>query len=744
MMRRLLVCCLALVALPVVADDLSTLTLFRTGVYSDNIGAANLAIGDVTGDGVADIVSCSEGAAFVLTKSGKEMTPAWFSEPSGCSAVTLGDTNGDGTKEIIVGTDAHGSGGILIYDPSTLGPARKSTSLGTTIPVTDVAFGDVDGDGKPEIVATTSSSVYVYDAATLALEWTAVGKGGSKVALGDLEGDGSLEIVVNGTTGHVLDAHSQIEKWAYAGGFGRWMAVGDVDQDGKAEIAFLSNNSLTTITIIEGDTFATSSVSSPEWSDRIAIADGDGDGVPEIMLGNNQWGDVMGIRRSNGQVLYKINNPRSGTTAVTAGDVDGDGVPEVIWGAGATDTGPDVVFTGSAATQSIKWRSPDLDGDYGGVIADLDGDGKLELVVKMSRSESGYSAGIVQVYDLATRALKMSFSPNSSSAIISRMAVAQMDGDAALEIVLLTSNPYDPYIYVYDGVTGALEYQSPYVPYYSSSVFSTEALLVGNIDGDAATEIVVGTTDKKIEVLNGASSFIQWSTPTLDGYVTDIAAADVDHDGQTEVIVATTAGFYVLNGLNGSERAHVTISGGVRHVTATSDGYFSISTSNLLRLYTGINTLQWECPLAYGPSAMTFAKLSGELRLVTGDDTGYLSFYPVTGNGRPTPLMHNVSSAQIIGLNAYETTGDTTSELLVSYSFSIELRSVSLTRYARGDFDGDGIVSDADLDALALYLYGGGPGAPPAADVNSDGVVSGEDLFYLINYKKGTGAPPPP
>jgi len=738
-MRRLLVCCVALFALPVVADDLSTLTLFRTGVYSDNVGTANLAIGDVTGDGVADIVSCSQGSAFVVTRSGAAMAPGWFSEPTGCSAVTLGDTNGDGAPEIIVGTNAGASsaGSILIYDPSTLGPARRSVLLPINAPVSDVAIGDVDGDGKAEVVAVTSANAYVYDAATLTLEWTALGKGGSKIALGDLEGDGGIEIVVNGSPGHVLDAHLQYEKWGYSGGFGRSFAVGDVDQDGKAEIAFLSAG-YDVITIIDGDTFATSTVSATEWVDRIAIADGNGDGAAELILGNNQWGDIVGIRRSNGQVLYRMYNPEHGTMAVAAGDVDGDGVPEVIWGAGATSSGADVLFTASAATQTIKWRSPDLDGEYGGAVADLDGDGKLELIVKMTQSESGYAGGIIQVYDLATRVLKASVGPTNrySGPTYSRVTVAQMDGDAALEIIVLGSSS----IYVFDGVTLNLEYQSPY-----GAAFSMAAVYAGNIDSDATTEIVVGTNDQKVEVLNGASSFIQWSSPALDGYVTDIAVADLDHDGVQEIVVTTTAGVYVFNAVNGTERWHASLGGGFTHVAATADGsgYFSVTGPSVLRVYSGVGTLSWECTNT-AASAVAFAKLDGELRVVTGDSAGNLRFYPVTGNSCPVPLMRNVSRASIAGIRSYETTGDTTSELLLSYSYSIELQSLSLSRYARGDFDGDGVVADADIDALALYLYGGGPGAPPAADVNSDGTVSGDDLFYLINYRKGTGAAPPP
>src|SRR5205085_6015820 len=395
------------------------------------------------------------------------------------------------------------------------------------------------------------------DAGTLTLEWTALGKGGTKVALGDLEGDGIPEIVINGGTGHVLDAQSQYEKWGYVGGFGRSMAVGDVDQDGRAEVVFLTSGASDTITIIEGDTFAVSTISATQSSDRIAIADANADGVPEIIVGYYYSGGIRGIRRSNSQVLYTIANSDYGLTAISAGDVDGDGVPEILWATGST------LSTGSAATQAVKWRSANIGGDFGGVIADLDGDGKLEVIVKCGTS---YSAGALQIFDLQTRALKMTIPANgNSSRSFRKLAVGQMDADAALEIVALGANGSDPYLYVFDGLTGALDYQSPYTPYYSVPGFMTTALYVGNLDGDATTEIVVGTTDNKIEVLNGASSFIQWSSAALDGSIVDMAVADIDHDGTLELVVGTNGGFYIFNATTGEIRSHVTLSN-ITHV----------------------------------------------------------------------------------------------------------------------------------------------------------------------------------
>ena len=59
-------------------------------------------------------------------------------------------------------------------------------------PGNDVAFGNVDFDANPEIVVAGTSATYVYDAATLELQWTA-GYGGSAVFIADVDGDARNE-----------------------------------------------------------------------------------------------------------------------------------------------------------------------------------------------------------------------------------------------------------------------------------------------------------------------------------------------------------------------------------------------------------------------------------------------------------------------------------------------------------------------------------------------------------------------
>jgi hypothetical protein len=64
--------------------------------------------------------------------------------------------------------------------------------------------------------------------------------------------------------------------------------------------------------------------------------------------------------------------------------------------------------------------------------------------------------------------------------------------------------------------------------------------------------------------------------------------------------------------------------------------------------------------------------------------------------------------------------------------------------FIRGDANGDGVISSADVVYLINYLFVSGPAPDPleAGDANSDGVVSSADVVYLINYLF-IGGPPP-
>lgn len=179
-------------------------------------GGLSVAVGDVTGDGRADIVTGAGLGSLSQVKvfDGQQLVPAAsrigravevknflaFNDGfRGGVNVAVGDVNGDGKADIAVGRQ-RGTGDVAVFNGATGGVMFKLASTAATSGAT-VAIGDINGDGRAEVItgsaALNKSTVRVYDAAgTLVASHTAfAGNGGVNVAVRDTDGDGMAEII---------------------------------------------------------------------------------------------------------------------------------------------------------------------------------------------------------------------------------------------------------------------------------------------------------------------------------------------------------------------------------------------------------------------------------------------------------------------------------------------------------------------------------------------------------------------
>src|SRR5262245_48818728 len=228
------------------------------------LGGVRVALGDVNGDGVPDIVTAAGpgGRPHVRVWNGTDLTEiggflAYDSTFAGGVFVAAADLNGDGSADIITGAGAGGSPQVRIWDGSTFTEIARFTAYDPAFHggVT-VAAGDVDGDGVADIVTGTGPGgdphVRVWNGATHAevgdfYAYNRSFHGGVNVAVGDIDGDGRADIL----TGAGPGGSPQVRAWSGAdfseigAGFvayeprfsgGISVAMVDLDRDGVNEI----------------------------------------------------------------------------------------------------------------------------------------------------------------------------------------------------------------------------------------------------------------------------------------------------------------------------------------------------------------------------------------------------------------------------------------------------------------------------------------------------------------------------
>lgn len=281
--------------------------------------------------GLADVSRRDSSGGFVYSEYRTDF-PTVVEPPTPLVA----DMDGDGYDEALVYLDKQ-----LLYLDSPFGEPEAYPIYETPL---GFAFGDLDGDGRKEVVIASHSGVLLWRRGE-ALRTYSPQACSSPPLLADLDGDSELEAVCyRGDTLQVIKGSSLLLR---AEGGVTEPTAADLNGDGRPELIY----------VMRDGTLVARSVSGVLWRakveapyNRVAVADVDGDFRPEVLAacgqylycfsheGREEW--RLSLREpsgwvSGGPLAIQAYVRFEARTHPLLLDLDGDGLLEVILGIGA-------------------------------------------------------------------------------------------------------------------------------------------------------------------------------------------------------------------------------------------------------------------------------------------------------------------------------------------------------------------------------------------------------------------------
>jgi hypothetical protein len=538
--------------------------------YNVGNNPAGVVAVDLNNDGFPDLVvtNKTDNTVSVLLNNGKGAFSAatTVSVPSSPTAITAGDFKGNGNQDVAI--IANGQVDVLYGNGSGGFNATQATfSCGFTPAA--IVSGDFNKDGKPDLAVAdafpSNNGVAVLlnngSGAFASPVFYNVGAAPSAIAVGDVNGDGNLDLVTadggfaanyvsvilgngDGTFGHLTNWVADQQPVS--------IAIGDFNGDQKPDlvVANSGSNDLSFLTGNNDGTFLSPRVNA-NISSPAPVVTGvfTGNGKQDIIIGNTSslTGTVLTEMLGNGDGTFQtpttinsniVTPPLGQAVALVAADLNGDGKLDLVM----LDSNKNVdVFLGNGdgtfQTPSVyaAGASP-----KGMAIGDFTGNGHPDIAVINTASGSG--DGTVTILLNNGHGIFSPFATAADAGLTpTAVAAADFNGDGKADLVVTNNNGFSSTVSILTS-NGDGSFKAPVT--YAVEADPT-AVAVGDLNGDGKPDLAVTNfLGQGLDILlnNGDGTFGSARFYTTGSNPTGVLLGDFMNQGHTDVVTTNDFG----------------------------------------------------------------------------------------------------------------------------------------------------------------------------------------------------------